>query len=463
MKRRSFLAGLTLGGVAGTGLTYNIRRPIGDIFSRPNIILILADDLRWDALGYAGNRIVLTPHIDALARDGSVFSNNFVTTSVCPISRASIFTGQYARKHNIWNFGTPLTKQQMEKTFPFLLRKAGYFTGFIGKWGVGNESASSYFDEWNGYLGQGDYWDPSGQRKEHLTSYQSQKSLEFINKCQKIDRPFFLSVHTKAPHAQDDAADPYQADPQYSALYDGVTIPEPVTATESFYNRLPTLLQSSEGRNRWIGRFDSPEHYQHSVKQYYRLISGIDDLVGNLIDGLKRQGMYEKTAIIFTSDNGYMLGEHGLCEKWFGYEESIRTPLVIKPAFSGLQRSVDAMTLNIDLCPTILSMANVDVPSSVQGKNLLPLLDGSIRQLRDSWFYEHLLDFPTIAKSEGVRTNEFKYMRYFLKDGVFEETLFDIKNDPFEENSLIGNSIYEKKLIEMRRQHFDLLQEVLTT
>ena len=299
--------------------------------ARPNIVLILADDLRFDALGYAGNKIIRTPNIDRLAARGTVFTNSFCTTAICPVSRASIITGQYERRHKIADFSTPLSPNQLAHTFPVLLRQHGYRTGFIGKWGLGDPLPAEQYDFWRGFPGQGNYF-PRGKfgvPGEHLTAKQAAQAVEFLDGCSAAT-PFVLQISAKAPHVQDDGLKrPFPPEPKTETLFLDVTIPKPPTATEADFRALPPFLQTSEARARWLTRFSTEELYQHTVKDYYRLIVGVDELVGTVLRRLEEMGLASNTVIIFTSDNGFYLGDRGLAGKWFMHEESMRVPLVI--------------------------------------------------------------------------------------------------------------------------------------
>jgi arylsulfatase A-like enzyme len=268
----------------------------------PNIVLILADDLRYDALGFAGNKVIHTPNIDRLAARGTIFTNSFCTTAICPISRTSIITGQYERRHKIANFATPLTKEHFAHTFPALLRQHGYRTGFIGKWGLGAPLPAAEYDYFRGFPGQGDYF-PKGKlgvAGEHLTARQAAQAVEFLDGC-SAGSPFLLQISTKAPHVQDDAIKrPFPPDPKHESLFLDVTIPKPPTATEADFRALPEFLQTSEARARWRTRFSTDDLFQHTVKDYYRLIVGIDELVGTVMDKLDAQHLGRNTVVIFT-------------------------------------------------------------------------------------------------------------------------------------------------------------------
>lgn len=456
IKRRSFINGLASGALAGilgsqgfrflknSGVESNKEE------RRPNFVLFLADDMRWDTIRGGGNRIIHTPYLDALASDGTLFMNNFVTTSICPTSRVSILTGQYARRHQVWDFATSLSSKQMHLSYPVLLQKAGYRTAFVGKWGLGGKLPKTEFDYWRGFAGQGHYFDLNGRRQEHLTDILSQQAAEFFESVEH-DKPFCITISSKAPHAQDGAQDHFKPKSKFVHLYENVTIPRPPTATEDHFQRLPNFLKDSEGRKRWERRFSTDELFQYTVKQYYRLITGLDEAVGSMVSQLKKRQLYDNTCIIFTSDNGFFLGEHGLAGKWWGYEESIRTPLIIKPAEKPTVQRVRAMTLNIDIYPTILDLASLPIPKMTQGISLVPILTGASKNTRMSWFYEHLFEHSGIAKSEGVRTERHKYLRYIDKREQ-EEYLFDLCSDPFEENNLVGLPEYEPTLNSFRKE-----------
>lgn len=420
--------------------------------TRPNILFILTDDQRWDAMGCAGNPIIQTPNMDRLAEQGTLFPNTFCTTSICSISRASFLTGQYARRHGILDFRTPLPDEAMRASFPVLLREAGYRTGFVGKWGLGGPLPEEAFDVWHGFGGQGSYFE-EGQ-PGHLTARLGELVLDFIDRSTP-DRPFLLCWSTKAPHVQDARADrPFPPDPRFEPLYAEVTIPLPATATEEAFARLPAFIRESEGRTRWHPRFATPELYQQSVRDYYRLVTGVDAVLGRVMARLRERGLDERTIVILTSDNGFFLGEHGLAGKWLMYEESIRIPLIVMdprvpPSARGQRR--EEMALNLDLAPTILELAGVAVPDQVQGRSLVPLVRGELpSSWRTSWFYEHHYDHGgRIPRVEGVRTERWKYVRYLDPEPPYEQ-LFDLIRDPHEEKNLVGDPAHAERLEALR-------------
>jgi arylsulfatase A-like enzyme len=289
---------------------------------RPNIVFLLTDDQRWDTLGCMGNRIIQTPNIDEMAAGGVRFVNMFVTTSICATSRASIFSGQYARRHGIHDFVTGFSGEAWEHTYPAQLKKAGYRLGLVGKYGVGRDQDfhKDTFDYWQGIPGQPKYEqkDQDGNYR-HLTRMLGEQSLEFLQGGTK-EQPFCLSVSFKAPHVQDEDTRQFIYDPAYKDLYQDVTIPAPRTATDKHLQALPEFVRDDEttARVRWKMRFSTPEKYQEMVKGYYRLITGVDVVVGRIRQELDRLGLADNTIILFTGDNGFFLGEHGLAGKWYG-------------------------------------------------------------------------------------------------------------------------------------------------
>ncbi len=460
--RREFLTTTGAAGLALTGLSRcaHDSSPIEQYGKRPNLIVLVTDDQRWDAMGCMGNPIIHTPNMDRLADDGVLFTNNFCTTSICMTSRATIFSGLYSRCHGIQSFRQPFTDEAFELTYPMLLREAGYRTGFVGKWGLGGPLPEDQFDFFDGFSGQGQYFHDVNGEEVHLTEILGNKSVRFLNECSP-EQPFCLSVSFKAPHVKDGAPDPFQYDPIYADLYSDVEIPEPKTASERHFSMLPDFIRNSEGRTRWERRFANPSLHQHSVKGYYRLITGVDAVVGRILDALQRSGLDENTVILYTSDNGFFLGEHGLAGKWLMYEESIRTPLIIRDPrlpsrLHGLRRP--EMTLSVDIARTLLELAGAQIPLSMQGKSLVPLVQGRNPSWRDEWFYDHLYGHGgKIPMSEGIRTERWKYIRYIDQNPVYEE-LFDLKNDPFEEHNIVPNRRYTAILEQLRERNQAWLQ-----
>ncbi len=419
----------------------------------PNLLFLLGDDHRWDALGCMGNPIIQTPHIDSLSRSGVTFENNFVTTAICVTSRASFFTGLYARNHKILAFNQQLSREQFDRSYPAQLRKAGYRTGFIGKYGLdGGDLPADRFDYWRGFRGQGRYF-PKGEPGVHLTQVMSDQAVEFLEGS-KQDQPFCLSVSFKAPHVEDDDPRQFLYDPRDAALYRDVTIPIPKTADPRYIAQLPLSVQRSEARKRWAVRFATPGLYQESVKSYYRLVTGVDRAVGEMLKAIDARGLRENTVIIYTGDNGFYLGEHGLAGKWFMHEESIRTPLIVhdprNPRLRGAR--LKQMALNIDIAPTLLDLAGVRGGPAMQGRSLIPALRGSREAWRSEFFYEHNFAHNWIPQTEGVRDARWKYTKY-VSNKPPEEELYDLRSDPLEEHNLAHTPARESGLTRLRARH----------
>ncbi len=426
--------------------------------ARPNILFLLTDDQRWNALGCMGDPNIKTPNLDHLAREGVIFRNHFVTTSICCVSRASIFTGQYERRHGIGDFSKPFTAAQWAQTYPALLRKHGYRTGFIGKFGVGNAKAiaamAKEFDYWRGLAGQGGRYfiQPDDPTHMHATARMGGQALEFLAGG-STNQPFCLSISFIAPHARDHMPREFTPDLRDESIYADNVIPHPPTATEAYFEQLPKSVQTSEARRRWHWRFDTPEKFQHNTKDYFRLISGIDREVGRIRAELKERGLADNTVIIFTSDNGYSLGDRGLAGKWFMYEESLRDPLIIfdprEPAYHR-SRTEDAMTLNIDFAPTMLSLAGVTPPFGMQGRSLVPLMaNHHPSDWRTEFFYEHHFGPKILPPSEGVRTEHWAYIRWVNEDPLIEE-LYDLDSDPLEAHNRVTEPHDAETLAQLR-------------
>lgn len=423
--------------------------------ARPNIIFLLADDLRYNSLGCMGNKIVKTPNIDQLAGRGTLFKNSFVTSPVCNISRASIFSGQYANRHGILDFASNFSDSARANNYPEILRANGYYTGFIGKYGVGTNMPESDFDYWKGFPGQGVFFykDKNGD-SIHSTDLMGNQAIEFLATRDK-DKPFCLQVSFKAPHVEDKnlVHNGYVYSPAYESYYSKEVIPASPTGANEFYMSFPELFRNSakgipnEARVRWQQRFSTDTKYQESVKSYYRLITGIDDVVKRLIDDLKNQHLDKNTVIILSSDNGYSLADHGMEGKWFGHDVSIRVPMIIYDGRKPMKHHTNEnIALNVDLAPTILDYAGVKAPDGMQGKSLQPLVEGNDTGWRQDFYYNHLLDTENLnvylPKSEGLVTLHNKYVRYFNgndPDDFFFEELYNNKTDVLEIKNLAND------------------------
>jgi arylsulfatase A-like enzyme len=422
---------------------------------RPNILFILTDDQRFDALGCAGHPIVKTPNLDRLAARGVRFRNSFVTTPICAASRASILTGRYERTHK-FTFGTPpLGASFCASSYPALLRRAGYRTALIGKFGVTVDAGQTeqMFDLFVpiGYpfLRK----EKSGETR-HIDQIATDRAIAFL-KGLPAEQPFCLSLSFNGPHAEDGKLDNLYPWPKtVDGLYDDVRIPPPPFGDEKYFQAEPEFLRKSLNRIRWYWQFDTPQKHAKNVRAYYRMISGIDHEIGRLLAELARLGFAENTVVIFMSDNGYFLGERGLSGKWVHYEESLRVPLLLAdPRLPARRRgkTADEMALNLDVAPTLLSLAGLDVPTEYQGRSLLKLVRGERPAWRTDFFCEHLFVHPDIPQWEGVRGERYVYARYFTQRPVYE-FLHDLREDPHELKNLAREEGHAALLDRMRRR-----------
>lgn len=426
-----------------------------------NILLLYADDWRHDTLGCAGHSIVKTPNIDRLASEGVRFRNNFVTTSICGVSRATLFTGQWMSRHGnpaFQKFNTP-----WEQTYPGILRKDGYHVGLVGKWHNG-KFPEDKFDFGRSYSGV--HWIKQEDGSQiHVTVKNEKDALEFL-KSKPSSKPFSLNVSFFATHAEDSNPKQFLPQPESMSLYSAVTIPVPKTANDESFKKLPPFIanEKNEGRNRWHWRFDTPERYQEYMKNYYRLVTEVDVACGRIIEQLKTSGEYDKTLIVFTTDNGYFHAEHGLADKWYPYEESIRVPLIIRdPRMPAQVRGSvnDRITLNVDLAPTIVGASGGQIPAGMQGRDLAALYGKDSEKANADWrkdfFYEHAIiknkDF--IPASEALVQLDWKYI--YWPDFKVEQ-LFDLTADPNEESDLVKQPEHQTRLAEMRTRFQTLKQ-----
>lgn len=428
---------------------------------KPNIIFILTDDQRWSALGYAGNKLATTPEMDKLAESGAYFKNAVVTTPICSASRSSIFTGLHERTHK-YTFQTGnIRNEYMEVAYPKLLKDAGYYTGFFGKYGVKYPGKDKHFDVFEDYDRnnrykdyRGYYYKTLGEDTVHLTRYTGQMALDFLDDVPS-DQPFSLSLCFSAPHAHDGAPLQYFWQEESDKLYQNMDMPGPELADDKYFYALPKIVRDGFNRLRWHWKNDTPEKYQHSTKGYYRMIYGIDLEIAKIRKKLEEKGLAENTVIILLGDNGFFLGERQISGKWLMYDNSIRTPLIIYDPRVEKHRDIEDMALNIDVPATILDLAGVEVPETYQGKSLVPVVSGEEKSIgRDTILIEHLWEFENIPPSEGVRTNEWKYMRY-VNDKSLEE-LYNLKDDPKETINLAKDPKYKEVLLELRAKNDEL-------
>ena len=408
---------------------------------RPNFLVLISDDQRWDQVSYPGNQIIpelKTPNLDKLASQGVCFTNAFVTTPICAVSRASIMTGRYAASHGMNHFNTPVKEAVLSETYPALLKKSGYRTGILGKWGMGMAGTEKIFDVCNAWAEQGVYFLDSDTGKIHNSEWLAIKAREFLGTCM-ADQPFCLTVCYKAPHH------PYQPDVRDSSLFKDVYFTKRKTDTPEAYKSMSAQVME-KSLNRWC-YFDERKDEKTKdafEKNFLRCVAGLDRSIGKLTDALHELNLDKNTVVIFLSDNGYLWGEHGLGGKWILYEESIRIPMIIKwPGMPEKYRGklLGQLVLNIDIAPTILEMAGIKVPGRMNGKSLLPLINHPDLEIRNDFFMEHVgivkADYP-IPDSYGIRSKDWKYIRYINTESEVEE-LYHLRNDPLEMKNLIDD------------------------
>ncbi|HEX8499071.1 MAG TPA: sulfatase [Pyrinomonadaceae bacterium] len=438
-------------------------RPAAAQARRPNVVFVITDDQRWDSLGVTGHPYAKTPNIDRLAREGVLFRNFFATTPLCSPSRASFLTGQYARRHRVVNndrLGQDVISHTFE-TFPRRLREAGYETAFVGKWHMGfDDSRRPGFDHWVSFKGQGVYLDPvvnvDGRQLQidgHMTDFLNRRALEFVGRPHR--KPFLLVLAHKALHV------PYLPAKRHESLYAGARYLPPASADEDLAGK-PVLRRAVEPVD-WAaveGVAPEPPESRRGrsadrdsvVRDQLRTLAAVDEGVGQLLDALRRRGQLDDTVFIFTSDNGYLLGEHGQFDnKRFAYEESIRVPFVIRyPRLAAAGGTVDALALNIDVAPTLVELAGAAPLTEAQGRSFVPVLRGARAPWRESFLAEYFLEkvAPRAPSWQAARTARWKYIRYTELEGMDE--LYDLQSDPHEMRNLVGEPAAREALARMR-------------
>jgi N-acetylglucosamine-6-sulfatase len=449
---------LTLGSVGGERArrpedSEQLTRASG---ARPrNVVFVLVDDLRFDALGFMGHPWLETPNIDALARSGVHFRNAFVTTALCSPSRASILTGQYAHRHRVVDNNNPVPPGTT--FFPQHLQKAGYDTAFIGKWHMGGESDAPQpgFDRWVSFRGQGTYLPGKNglnvdgkavPQRGYITDELTDYAMDWL-KGRSNDRPFFLYLSHKAVHADFVPAE------RHKGRYAGKPFVPPMTLADTPGNYEGKPMWVRNQRNSWHG-VDFPYHSDLNIAEYYRryaeTLLAVDDSVGRIVSFLRDRGLLESTIVIFMGDNGFAFGEHGLIDKRTAYEASMRVPLVMAGGGLPRGRSIDEVVANIDIAPTVLDAAGLlpsprldaeggagAAPFNIQGRSILPLTRGERVPWRDTLLYEYYWErnFPQTPAMHALRGARYKYIRYY---GIWDtDELYDLQADPLETRNLI--------------------------
>ena len=451
---------------------------------RPNILFIMSDDHASHAISAYGSRINQTPNIDRIAKEGIRFNNCFCTNSICTPSRATILTGTYNHVNNVTTLSSKLDGRLT--TFPKLLQAEGYQTAIVGKWhlGHGGHANPTGFDYWNILPGQGLYHDPEmidmGEKKVYpgyVTDIITDLSLDWL-KERNPEQPFMLMTHHKAPHR------PWDPDEKLMHLYQNTDIPEPETFHDDYSNRASAAKEAKMRVDRDMTdrdlKYPVPEgltsaeekqwKYQRYIKDYLRCVASIDNNVGRMLDYLDQEGLAENTIVVYTSDQGFFLGDHGWYDKRFMYEESLRMPFVMRYPREIEAGSInDDMILNLDFAQTFLDCTDVDQTDEMQGRSFRPLMNGkTIEDWRTSMYYRYWMHLAHhhVYAHYGLRTHDHKLI-YYYADGLGtpgsaddpkppEWELFDLKKDPHEINSVYDNPDYSEIQAQLTSELYQL-------
>ena len=444
----------------------------------PNIILFLTDDQQQAAMSAYGNTVLKTPQMDRIANEGIRFRDAFVTNALCAPSRACILTGLYSHAHGVITNGDgPTFRNQPglkdnQITFAHLLRQSGYHTALVGKWHI--RSWPNGFDQWIILPGQGVYNDPemiaNGMRAKfrgHVEDVVGDQAIAALEQRPR-NKPFCLLCQFKAPHRSWFPAS------RFEKAFDGVEIPLPRTFEDRFEGRPEALRKAQmaiadmpDFRDRGVAESLPLEerkrrNLQLLVKNYYRVLLGVDENVGRVLDFLDKNSLTENTAIVYSSDNGFFLGEHGLFDKRLMYEPSIRVPMLVRFPARVKPRQVNTtrLVLNIDIAPTVLELAGVPIPDWMHGRSWVPLLEGPNAPWRDAFLYEYY-EYPAVhcvRKNRGVRTDRWKLIHFWEQPEEFE--LYDLASDPDEMDNLAGRPDQADRIKSLRARLADLRSEV---
>lgn len=448
--------------------------------ARPNIVFIFTDDHGAQSIGAYGSKINQTPNIDRIAKEGMLFENCMVSNAICGPSRAVILTGKHSHINGFTDNRARFDGAQ--ETFPKLLRRAGYQTAMVGKWHL--KSDPTGFDYWDILIGQGPYYNPpmikNGERvsrEGYTTEIITDLALDWMKKGRDKEKPFMLMYQHKAPHRN------WQPGPRYLNMYDDVTIPEPPTLFDKWEGRTSANREqkmtiehdmnasdlklvaprnlTQEQRAAWDAAYEPKNaafraknlggrdlvkwKYQRYAKDYLRCVAAVDDNIGRVLEYLDENGLSENTIVIYSSDQGWYLGEHGWFDKRWMYEESLRMPFLIRwpGVIKAGSRNRDLIQ-NIDFAPTFLEIAGVSAPETIQGRSIVSLLKG---QRPDDWresLYYHYYEFPgahSVRRHYGVRTERYKLIHFYRKQ---EWELFDLATDPDEMRNEYANPNYSE-------------------
>ncbi|MGD8866611.1 MAG: sulfatase [Gemmatimonadales bacterium] len=485
--RISFFAGATLAAALVSTLPLGCTPGERGDGERPNILFVFTDDHASHAISAYGSRINETPNIDRLADEGMLFRNAFVTNSICAPSRAVILTGKHSHINGIYTNRESFDSSQV--TFTKLLQQAGYQTAIIGKWHL--KSDPTGFDYWEVLPGQGVYYNPQFltpggdtlQYTGYVTDIITNLALDWLQNGRDPERPFMLMYQHKAPHRRWDPG------PEQLTMYDDVTIPEPPTLFDDYEGRssaaktqemtiahhmydedlklVPPPQLNEEQLQRWNSAYEPKNEafrqanltgddlvrwkYQRYIKDYLRTIASVDDNLGRMLDYLDESGLADNTVVIYSSDQGFYLGDHGWYDKRWMYEQSLRMPFIVRwPGVVQPGSENTDLVQNLDFAETFLQIAGVDVPADMQGRSLVPLLEGRTpADWRDAIYY-HYWEYPAwhmVRRHYGIRTQRYKLIYYYEID---EWELFDLENDPDEMHSVYADPEYADVVADLK-------------
>ncbi len=461
--RRAFLR---TSGIAPAALALARWGHAAEPAQRPNILFIMSDDHASHAMSCYGSRINQTPNLDRLAREGMRFDNCFCTNSICAPSRAVILTGKYSHLNGVIDNGKTFDGSQ--QTFPKLLQPAGYQTAMIGKWHL--KSDPTGFDYWNILPGQGAYHNPvlieMGEQAQHegyVTDIITDLTLDWLREGRDAAKPFLLMCHHKAPHRR------WEPDEKHASMYEDVDIPLPPTFDDDYNTRSDAAREQKMSilhdltKNDLKGAEPPPDlpeqalkewKYQRYIKDYLRCVASVDDNVGRLLTYLDEAGLTQNTLVLYTSDQGFYLGDHGWFDKRFMYEESLRMPLLARyPGVIPAGATNDDIVLNLDFAPTFLDLAAIEKPDDMQGESMAPLLSG---QTPGDWrtsMYYHYYEYPavhSVKRHYGVRTKRHKLIHFYYDIDAWE--LYDLENDPHELSNIYDDPANAALVAELKAE-----------
>ena len=474
---------------------------------QPNIVVIFSDDHTQQTISAYGSKLMQTPNIDRIAKDGALFKNVFVTNSICAPSRAVLLTGKYSHINGLKDNGPHRFFDPLQQQIQKILAQKNYQTAWIGKWHL--QSLPNGFDYWNILPDQGNYFQPdfinmnkdTVRVKGYVTDLISDYSLEWL-KNRKADKPFFLVVGEKATHRN------WMPDPNDFAEFENREFPLPENFFDPYNNRQAaaeqdmtiskTMLLHDDlkmgvdySKRGMFGRMNDQQKaaykayydraqasydkikddsievvkwkYQRYMRDYLATARSMDRNIGRILDYLDSTGLSKNTIVIYTSDQGFYMGEHGWFDKRFMYEESLRTPFMMKyPGKIQPGSRVDEMVVNIDFAPTLIDYAGIPVPKDMQGKSFKGLLENS-SVLQKDWrkaMYYHYYEYPEphrVAPHLGIRTDRYKLIRFYGAVNKWE--LFDLQNDPHEMKNLIDDASQKNRILQLKKQLMDLVKQ----